>query len=29
MHKGRITREVAAEEIAEPAMLHEFAGMAG
>jgi len=29
MHKGRITREVAAEEITEPEMLHEFAGMAG
>jgi branched-chain amino acid transport system ATP-binding protein len=29
MHKGRIAREVATEEIAEPEMLHEFAGMAG
>ena len=29
MHKGRITREVTAEEIADPDMLHEFVGMAG
>lgn len=29
MHKGRITREVTAQEIADPEMLHEFVGMAG
>lgn len=29
MHKGRITREVAVKEITDPAMLHEFVGMAG
>jgi urea ABC transporter ATP-binding protein UrtE len=29
MHKGRITREVAAEELADPEMMHEFVGMAG
>lgn len=29
MHKGRITREVAVEEIADPDLLHEFVGMAG
>jgi branched-chain amino acid transport system ATP-binding protein len=29
MHKGRITREVTAEEVADPDILHEFVGMAG
>ncbi|CAN5238135.1 ABC transporter ATP-binding protein [soil metagenome] len=29
MQKGRITREVTAQEIADPEMLHEFVGMAG
>jgi hypothetical protein len=29
MHKGRITREVTVEEIADPDLLHEFVGMAG
>jgi branched-chain amino acid transport system ATP-binding protein len=29
MHKGRITREVAAAELADPEMIHEFVGMAG
>jgi branched-chain amino acid transport system ATP-binding protein len=29
MHKGRITREVTVQEIADPDILHEFVGMAG
>jgi ABC-type branched-subunit amino acid transport system ATPase component len=29
MHKGRITREVAAAELTDPEMMHEFVGMAG
>jgi branched-chain amino acid transport system ATP-binding protein len=29
MHRGRITREVTAQQIADPELLHEFVGMAG